>query len=322
MKTLSSIYSIIFLFSLLITNLSSANTPKIVAITQIVAHPTLDKVRQGIIQGLKQENFIDKQNIIIDYQNANGNITLAAQIAKKFISQDSNVIIAITTPSAQTVASAAKNTNIPIVFATVTDPIKAKLVSSLQHPTGNITGTSNPSAIKQQLKMIKQFLPKIKTLGLVINFSEINSVELLAQVQNEAKILGIKVKVAAAVNSSEVSSAGKSLVGKAQAILLLQDNTIASALPSLMKTMQKNKIPVFASFIEAVEQGAVAALAYDEYQIGVQTGIIAAKILNGKKPNDIPVEAPQKLSFIVNEKIAASLDIKIPKEISSIILAK
>ena len=310
LKRISAIIFSTFLF----INLASADLPKKVAISQIVAHPTLDKVRLGIIAGLKEAGFNDHKNIIIDYQNANGSVVLASQIAKKFVSENNDIIIAITTPSAQTVASVAHSvkSDIPIIFATVTDPVKAKLVSSFEYPGGNITGTSNPSAIAQQLALVKKFLPDIKSLGLVINFSEVNSVELLSQVKQESKKSNIEVVVVAANSSSGVSSAAKSLVAQVQAVFLLQDNTVASALPSLMKVMNKNNIPVFATFTEAIDQGALAAMAYDEYQIGIQTGKMAAKVLNGTKPEDIPVESPIKLDLVVNKKVARALNLKIP----------
>jgi putative ABC transport system substrate-binding protein len=310
MKNQLKLLSVIFLSISFITNLAIADTLKKVAITQIVAHPTLDKVRSGIIDGLKEANFINNQSIKIDYQNANGNIVLANQIAKKFVSENSDIIIAITTPSAQAAANAAKATHIPVVFATVTDPVKAKLVVSLNHPGGNITGTNNPSAIKEQIQLVQQFIPGIKNLGLIINFSEVNSVELMNQVKQETKKLGINLITTSVTSSADVSLAAKGLVSKVQAIFLLQDNTVASALPALMKVMDQNHIPVFASFAEAVDQGAVAALAYDEYQIGVQTGKIAAKILNGETPENIPVETPKQLDLIVNKEVAAKLGIK------------
>jgi putative ABC transport system substrate-binding protein len=305
----------VFIFSIfLFINLAKADLPKKLAISQIVAHPTLDKVRLGIIDGLKAAGFTDHENIIIEYQNANGNMILASQIAKKFVSENNAVIIAITTPSAQTVANVAKSvkSGIPIIFATVTDPIKAKLVSSYEHPGGNITGTSNPSAISQQLALLKKFLPDIKSLGLAINFSEVNSVELLSQVKQEAKKMNIEVVTVAANNSSDVPLAAKNLASKVQAVFLLQDNTIASALPAFMKVMNKNNVPVFASFMEAIDQGAVAAVAYDEYQIGIQTGNMVARVLNGTKPRDIPVESPIKLDLVINKEVAQKLNLQIP----------
>lgn len=309
MKNFTNILFSTIITSLFITSSAGALVLKKVGITQIVAHPTLDKVRQGVIDGLAEAKFIDQDNIVIDYQNANGNIALASQIAKKFVGGDSNVIVAITTPSAQAAASATKGTQLPVVFATVTDPLKAGLVTSLTHPGGNITGTSNPSAIKQQLEFIKQTLPAIKNLGLIINYSEVNSVELLDQVKRESARIGITPEVATITNSSEVGAAAKSLVGKVQCVLLLQDNTVASSLPSLMKIMNAHNIPVFATFAEAVAQGAVASLAFDEYQIGIQTGKMVARILSGAKPGDMPVETPQKLELTINKKAAKKLGV-------------
>ena len=250
---------------------NSIAIPKTIAITQIVGHASLDKVRQGIIDELNKNGYQNNKTARIVFENAQGNVVVATQIAQQFVALHPDVIVAIATPSAQAVTHAAKKTNIPIVFATITDPIQAKLVTNLKHPGGKMTGTRNVSPIDKQLLLIKKILPPVKTIGIVLNYGEPNSVQLLQSVIENAKHFNIKVKSAAASTSAEVQSATNSLMGQIDALLLLQDNTVASALPAVLKVAQKQKTPVFAIYLEAVQSGALAGLTFYEYAILQQT---------------------------------------------------
>lgn len=312
-RVLSFIISILSLFFGMPFSIQAGETAtiKIVAITQIVAHPSLDKVRQGMIDELAEKGYQDGKTVRILFENAQGSPVVAAQIAQHFVALHPAVIVAIATPSAQAAANAAKRTTIPVVFATVTDPIQAKLVSNLAHPGGNITGTRNVPAIGKQMAQIKRLLPNVKTIGIVLNYGETNSVQLLEAVKQEAARSSMQVKTAAAPTSAEVKSAVQSLMGQVDVLLLLQDNTVASALPAVLKVAEKNKAPVFATFIDAVKAGALAGVAYDEYGIGKLTGKMVAAILQGKKPGDIPVADPIDLETAINLTTAKQLNLAI-----------
>lgn len=278
-----------------------------IAITQIVGHPALDKVHQGIVDELNKNGYRD-----ILFENAQGSMVVAAQIANQFVSKHPDVIVAIATPSAQAAANAIKKSNIPLVFASISDPVQAKLVTDLQHPAANITGTRNVSPIDKQIALVKKIMPNIKTLGIVLNYGEINSVDLLKQVTEVAKSMDINVKTSAANSSAEVQTATTNLIGKVDAILLLQDNTVASALPALMKVVNANNIPVFTTYLDAIKAGALAGLAFDEYEIGRQTGRIVVAILKGKKAGDLPVQDPEHIQLVLNPQVAKQLNIKLP----------
>lgn len=300
------------LVSLLFSIVSFANpTPKTIAITQIVAHESLDKVHQGLIDELKQSGYEEGPKAHIIFENAQGSVVVATQIAQQFVVSHPDVIVAIATPSAQAVANLIKDTSIPLVFATISDPVQAKLVTNLKHPGGNISGTRNVSPIDKQIGLVKEILPQVKTIGVVLNYGEVNSVDLLKTVTKEAKHLNIEIKTAAASSSADVQTATASLVGKVDAIFLLQDNTVASALPALIKVANEHKIPVFSTYVDAVKKGALAGLAFDEYAIGQQTGKMVVKILNGTKPGDLPVEDPTHLELIINLDTARNRQIKI-----------
>ncbi len=288
---------------------------KTIGITQILAHESLDKVHQGIIDGLQAQGY-QKNNSKILFENAYGNIPTAIQIAQKFVAKDADVIIAIATPSAQTAIKAAKDSHTPIVFASITDPLKAKLLSNLERPGENITGVRNTPMVNKQIDLLKQVFPNLKSLGLILNYGEDNSVQLLQLIIDYCKPLGIRVEAAAANTPAEVQTATKNLVGKkVEVLFLLQDNTVASSLPAVLKVAFDNKLPVFASYIEGVKAGALLGLAYDEHGIGYQAGIIAARILAGENPGNIPVQDPKTAIFAVNLHSAKQLGIILKPEL-------
>jgi putative ABC transport system substrate-binding protein len=287
---------------------------KTIAITQIVGHPSLDKVRKGILDELAASGYQEGKSAHIIYENAQGSIVVATQIAQHFVAAHPDVIVAIATPSAQAAVNAAKKTNIPIVFATITDPIQAKLVTDLKHPGGNVTGTRNIPAFEKQLAQMKQLIPQIKTIGIVLNYGEANSVQMLQMVTEYATREHLNIKAVAAPSSAEVQTATQNLIPQVDAILLLQDNTVASALPALLKVTNKNKMPVFSIFIEAVKAGALAGVAYDEYAIGQQTGKIVIQILQGKKAGDIAVADPTHVETAINLNTAKQLQLNLTSE--------
>lgn len=329
MLNLKTFHAILYFFVLILTPFLSTSygrstkdkdikkSLEVVGITQIVAHESLNKVYKGIIDVLKKEGFEDKKEIDIHFANAHGDMSTAVQIAEQFRAKNPKLIIAITTPSAQAVLNNIQGTSIPLIFATVTDPVGAKLVSSLQNPGKNVTGTRNVAPIRKQLQLLKSVLPELNTIGIVLNYSEDNSVQSLAMVQKEAKTLSIQVVTSATDNSSTVAESLAGIIHKVDAVFLLQDNTVASALPSLLHTAKMAKKPVFSTYVEAVRKGALMGLAYDEYYIGVQTGKIAVKVLKGTKASDIPVEDPHKLDLAINLKTAKDLGISIPASIKN-----
>lgn len=280
---------------------------KTIAITQIVDHPSLNQIREGIIEGLAEKGFIEGKNLKIIFESAQGNPTIAAQIAQKFSSMPLDAVIPISTPSAQTVVQNIKQT--PVIFAAITDPIAAKIVPSLEHPGGNVTGVADIPPLKEQLEFIETCIPHLKTLGVVYNPGESNSVAFVEGLKLLLHKQNIKLLTAAAPRSSEVKSAANSLVGHVEAIFVGNDNTVISGLEALVKTCLDSKIPLFVSDPESVDRGALAAYAYDQKQMGKQVGEMVAEVLNGKNPGSIPVEQAQGLKQFINPKTAATLKI-------------
>lgn len=293
----------------------SKPTAKAVSITQIVEHPALDAVRQGVQDVLAENGWKEGDNLEWDYQSAQGNAATAAQIAKKFAGDQADAIVAIATPSAQAMAASARNSN--IIFSAVTDPVGAKLVKAWDQPGKNITGVSDLTPIDKHLALIKEVLPEAKTIGVIYNPGEANSVSLVSLVDKYAPALGMKVVKATSPKSAEVQTAARSLIGKVDAIYLPTDNTVISAMEGIIKVAEQAKLPVFAGDTDSVKRGAIAALGFNYYEVGRQTGEMLVKVLNGESPANLPVEGVQNTELFVNPKAAQRMGISLTEALIS-----
>ncbi len=293
---------------------SDAKTYKI-AISQIVEHPSLDATREGFIAALKDAGIVEGENLTLDYNNAQGDSTNNLSIAQKLAGSNNDLVFAIATPSAQAVAAQVKET--PVVFAAVTDPVSAKIVASMEQPGANVTGASdtNPEAIKQMADFIAEELPDVKTVGLVLNEGEPNAVVMADRAEEELGAHGITLVKAAVTNTSEVQQAAQSLVGKVDALYITLDNTVVSAVDTIIKIANDNKLPFFSSDRDTVEKGAFATVGFKYYDHGYQAGEMAVQILkDGKKPADLPVAMQEKLDLILNLKAAEAQGIEVTDE--------
>lgn len=292
----------IFKFLILSLFFSQAFAKPQVAITQIVAHPSLDQIRQGILDELIDQKLIQKDLTDVIYQNAQGNITIAAQIAQRFVALDSSVIVAITTPSAQTLAKAIKDTSIPVVFGGVTDPIGAGLVPKLQGHKTRITGTIDLPSPQDQISLIQKILPKVQKIGIIYNPSETNSQKQVQGIKEIAAKSSLIVEEAPAFKTADIAQATAYLVKKVDVILLPNDNTAIAALETIIKTATKGHIPVFASDPESVKNGALAAVANDQYQVGRETGKMIATILKGQDIRKMDIKIIKASKSYFNKK--------------------
>ncbi len=275
---------------------------KHVAITQIVEHPALDAVRNGVKDVLAEAGYSEGNGFKWSYESAQGNPATAAQIAKKFAGDAPDVIVAIATPSAQTVVSSAQS--IPVVFSAVTDPLGAKLVSDMAHPGANVTGVTDMTPIAAHMALVKRVVPSATRLGVISNPGEANSVTLVALIEAEAPKVGMSVVNAAATKSGDVLAAARSLVGKVDAIYIPTDNTVISAFEAVVKVGNEASIPVLAGDTDSVKRGAVAAAGFNYYDVGRQTGAMVVKILGGANPGDMAVQGVAKTELYVNLKAA------------------
>ena len=282
---------------------------KSVAVTAIVEHPALDAVRDGVQAALKEAGYESGKNLKWQYQSAQGNTGTAAQIARKFVGDKPDAIVAIATPSAQAVVAATKT--VPVVFSAVTDPVAAKLVPSWEASGTNVTGVSDLLALDKQMDLVKQVVPDAKCVGMVYNPGEANSVVVVKELQKLLPTMGMTLVEAAAPRSVDVSSAARSLVGKVDVIYTSTDNNVVSAYEALVKVGQDAKIPLVASDTDSVKRGAVAAYGINYRDLGEQTGRVVARILKGEAPGSIKPEVSTKLELFVNPVAAQKQGIEL-----------
>ncbi|MFB9886943.1 ABC transporter substrate-binding protein [Balneatrix alpica] len=282
-----------------------------VAITQIVEHPALDSVRQGVQDELAERGYKEGENLKWSYESAQGAPATAAQIAKKFAGDRPDVIVAITTPSAQTMVASARD--IPVVFSAVTDPVGAKLVEALDKPSAYVTGTTDMSPIDKHMELIKQIAPNATNLGIIYNPGEANAASLAAIIKQEAPKQGLTVVEAAAPKSADVQTAARSLVGKVDVIYVPTDNTVVSALEGVIKVAEQADIPLISGDTDSVKRGTAASLGFNYYDLGRQTGVMVARILEGAKASDLPVETASKTELVVNPAAAERMGFTLPQ---------
>ncbi|MFK8183276.1 MAG: ABC transporter substrate-binding protein [Phormidesmis sp.] len=288
-----------------------ADEAPFVAVTQIVEHPALDAVRKGVKDSLAEAGYSEGESLRWEWQSAQGNPATAAQIASKYAGAQPDVIVAIATPTAQAAVAATKTT--PVIFSAVTDPVGADLIQNAEKPGGLVSGVSDLSPIDQHMALIREVLPEAKTIGVIYGAGEANSVSLVELVKTEApKQAFTAVKEVTVSASSEVDGAARSLVGSVDAIYVPTDNTVVSALESVIQVGQDNNLPVFVGDTDSVERGAIAGISFDYYDVGRQTGEMVTKVLKGSRVGDLPVEFVDVVQLFVNPAAAESMGVTLP----------
>ncbi len=284
-----------------------------IGIGQFAEHASLDNCREGFIAGLAEEGYVEGENLKILYDNAQADGGVANQIADNYIAKKVDLIAAIATPMAQSAFGAAKKTDIPVIYTAVTDPVLAELANKDMTPAGNATGTSDKLPVEKQLEMIRLVLPDAKKIGIMYSTSEVNSVSAIEEYKEAAADYGFEIVESGISVSADIPLAADNLLGKVDCLNNLTDNTVVSSLPIILDKAAEKNIPVFGSEVEQVKIGCLAAVGLDYYDLGVQTGKMAAKVLKGeKKAGEMNYEIIEEASFYGNTKVAENLGINIP----------
>lgn len=288
-----------------------------IGISQIATHPALDATREGIIQGLADNGYVDGENVEIDYQNSEGDMTLVASIAQKFVSDKVDVMVTIATPNSLAAASAAEGTEIPVVFSAITNPVGEGMVSGWDsHPDQNVTGVSDMISVADDVDLIMEIVPGVERIGNIYNAGESNSVFLAEKLIEACDALGIEVVESTVSTSADVLTAAQSLVGRVDAIWVGCDNTVVSGLEALIGVCDDNQIPFFPSDDPSIERGGIACWGFDYYDIGYQTGEMVATMLDGDgSAYNIPVEKGKIIFLSVNTAAAERMGVTIPQSI-------
>lgn len=295
------------------TTTASAETDKpakTLAITQIVEHPSLDEMRRGIQDELADNGYVAGENLNINFQSAQGNTGTAGQIAKQFVGDVPDAIVAISTPSAQSIV--ASTTSIPVIYTAVSDPVAAKLINEQNVPIqDNVTGLSSQLPLEPQIELIKKIKPDAKTIGYVYSPGEANSVALLKRLQEVLPNYGLKVLDVSANRPTDIAMATRSLQGRADIIYTSMDNNVASAFEAMTAAANELQIPIIASDEFSVQRGATAALGVNDYDFGRTTGKMVYRILNGEAVVNVKPEIMNTLTLFVSPKNAAAQGVKL-----------
>ncbi len=288
-----------------------------VGYSQIVDHPALNQIRQGVLDALKDAGFVEGDNLVFDYQNAQGEVTNARNIAEKFLADGVDLIATCTTPNSQAAVQVAKDTDTPVVFGCVTNPVAAGIVESVDQPTGtNVTGQYNPLPITGLFDLFLKIDPDMKVVGTIYSAGEDNSVFINKQAKAEAEARGLEWVEATVASSADVKTAAESLVGKVDAFVIGQDNTVASALEAVVQVAQDNQLPLFSMDPTAVERGAIASMAANQYDSGYQWAQeMIVPVLLGTDPGTMPITRPKAFDLSVNLTAAKAAGLTIPQDV-------
>ena len=298
--------------TILLATSAMAASP-VISVNQFVEHPALDAVLKGLQDYLKDNGV----NAEFKVHNAQANMGTATQIGQQMIGEKSDLLVAIATPSAQATAQALSKAPAalkrPLLFTAVTDPVAAGLVEAIDEPGEFVTGVSDLLPVEKHLEMITTYKPDIKKLAILYNAGEANSKAIVASVKELSSKFGFTVVEATAPKTADVYAAAKSLVGRCDAVFIPTDNTIVAALESVIKVGTQNKLPIFAADVDSVARGAVAAMGFDYYKHGYQTGAMAKKVLEGAAPGSLPVEFQKELQLQINLKAAEAMGAPAPE---------
>ncbi|HEU7779930.1 TPA: ABC transporter substrate-binding protein [Streptococcus pneumoniae] len=283
-----------------------------IGISQFITHQSLDATREGFVDELAQQGYVEGENIEIDLQNAQGEQRNLKTISQQ-LAESSDVVLAIARPSAQSLANTTQTT--PVIFSAVTDPVSAKLVESREHPGGNVTGTSDQSsdAISTQINLIKKVLPKAKTIGILYTQSEPNSVVQKDEAKRLLKEKGFTVVEKTILDSNNVKAAAESLMAEVDMVFVPTDNIISSTMETVKQVSIKHKVPVFGGSTEMIAVGGLYNYGTNYEELGRQTARMLIRVLKGEKPENIAVELPEKLELHTNQEMADALGIDISK---------
>lgn len=320
MKVVRKLLAPLLVVGILLTSLISLHQLKAdkkkdvfrIGISQFITHQSLDATRKGFVDELAKQGYVEGKNIEIDLQNAQGEQRNLKTISQQ-LAESSDVVLAIATPSAQSLANTTQTT--PVIFSAVTDPVSAKLVESREHPGGNVTGTSDQSsdAISTQINLIKKVLPKAKTIGILYTQSEQNSVVQKDEAKRLLEEKGFTVVEKTILDSNNVKAAAESLMAEVDMVFVPTDNIISSTMETVKQVSIKHKVPVFGGSTEMIAVGGLYNYGTNYEELGRQTARMLVRVLKGEKPENIAVELPEKLELHTNQEMADALGIDISK---------
>ena len=286
-----------------------------IGVIQQMQHASLDQAYEGFVDGLADAGYVEGENLEIDYQNASGEVSNCQSICEVFKSNGDDLVLAIATNAAQSAVSTFQETETPVLFTAVTDPVDAGLVESIENPGKNVTGTSDLPVIADQIAVIKEIQPDCEKIAILYTSSEANSKVQADQATAAAEELGMEVVVQTSSSSNDIPQVISSVAGSVDAIYLPADNAFASAMATVNSKAVEYQVPVYAGVEAMIQEGAIATTAIDYYELGKQTAAQAVRILEGEAATDIPVEYQNEFALVVNKTFAESVGITVPQDV-------
>lgn len=286
---------------------------KTIGVLQYTEHAALDASYEGFIAALEDEGYVDGDNIHIEFKNAQGQNPTAQTIASQLVNSNVDLVFAIATPAAQAAYNATKD--IPIVITAVTDPVESGLTKAWDVSGTNVTGTSDLTPVAKQMELITELVPEAKTVGVIYTTSEVNSEVQVKMAEEAASNLGLQVIRVGVTTVNDIPQAVASVIDKVDAMYAPTDNLIASSMPVLWNACLDKKVPIVAGVDTMVIDGGIATEGIDYYQLGYETGLMAAQVLEGKDPSTMPINTLQNTTLIVNQKNAEAIGLSIPDSI-------
>ncbi|MBQ8856859.1 MAG: ABC transporter substrate-binding protein [Lachnospiraceae bacterium] len=286
-----------------------------IGVIQFMQHGSLDENYEGFVAGLAEAGYVEGENLTINFQNASGEVANCQQICELFANSDTDLVFAIATPAAQSAVNVFQETEIPVLFSSVTDAVGAGLVESNEAPGKNVTGTLDMPVIADQIAVIKDVLPEAQKVAILYTSSEANSEIQAEEAKAAAEALGMEVVIQTSSSSNDIPQVISSVVGSVDAIYIPSDNAFASAMATVNSTAVDNQIPVFCAVEAMIAEGGIATTAIDYYELGKQTAAQAVRVLNGEKASDIAVETQKDCALVVNKTFAESVGVEVPAEV-------
>jgi putative tryptophan/tyrosine transport system substrate-binding protein len=286
------------------------NSPQLVAVATLMSHPALDAVQENMRKELERQGFQDGKNIRYVIKNANGQMSLTANIASELAAQHPAVVVAVTTPMAQAVV---KNATSPVVFAAVTDPVGAGVIKQIDLAEPNVTGTSDAWPYEDQLKLIRKISPNAKRLGVLYNPGEAASQYGIREIKKYAPGLGFELVEGAVNSTNEVYPVAQNLVRKVDALFLSSDNTVIGGAAAAVKVAVEHKLPLYVGDSGTVEKGGLAAVSVGYADLGTETGKLVGRVLRGEK--NIPTVIARGSEIYINKKAAELMGVTVPEEV-------
>lgn len=285
-----------------------------IGLLQFIQHPSLDQIRQGFYDGMAERGYVDGENISIDYQNGQGNQSDLAMISDAFISENADILVGIATPAAQALANAS-NGDRPVILSAVSDPANNGFIASDEEPGANITGVTDTAPVADQFDLMQSILSDMENVGIIYNSSESNVTATVNQAKEEAESRGLNVVESTITSTNDLASIAEQLAGQVDAIWVPNDNTIASAMDTLIQVTDANGVPVFPVVDAMVADGGLATVGINQYQFGLDTATVVADVIEGADTATYPIIYNDKTDLFINRAKAEELGIELPEDL-------